>query len=80
MVDLMICLCHFKSPLAEALFHLSCLYLLFEEVDLGGQQLALFIHGLVLVNFSHKTPIVTGELVEHMADGGKGGATSHQGG
>src|SRR5216684_7941112 len=80
MADLMICLCRFKPPFAEASFHSSHLYFLLKEVDLGGQHLALLIHGTVSVDFGHKTPIVAGELVECATDCGKGCATSHQGG
>ena len=77
MADLTICLCHFKSPFAEALLHSSGLYLLFEEVDLGGQRLALFIHGSILIDFGHKTPIIAGELVKRAVDHSEGGPTSH---
>ena len=80
MVDLSICSCHFEPPLAESLFHLGRLHLLFKEVNLGRQCLALFVHGLVAVDFSHKTPIVTGELVKCSVDHGESGPTSHQGG
>ena len=80
MADLSICLCHFEPPFAKALFHSGCLDLLLKEVNLGAQCLALFIHGLVLVNFGHKTPIVAGELVERMVDHGESGPASHQGG
>ena len=54
------------------------LLFLLEQVDLGGQGLALLIHHPIVINFSHKTPIVTGELVEGMADCGKSGATADQ--
>ena len=79
MADLTIRLCHFKLPLAETPFHPSHLYLLLKEVDLRGQQLALLVYGLISVDFSHKTPIVAGELVEHATDHGEGGPASHQG-
>ncbi len=80
MADLTICLCHFEPPFAEALFHPSHLDLLLEEINLGAQGLALLVHGPILVDFGHKTPIVAGELVEHAADHGKGGPASHQSG
>ncbi len=80
MADLSICLCCFKPPFTKAPFHSGHLDLLFKEVDLGTQHLALFVHGLILVDFGHKTPIVAGELVECMVDCGEGGPTSHQDG
>ncbi len=80
MVDLTICLCRFESSLAETPFYPNRLYLLFEEVDLGGQRLALLIHGLVSVDFGHKTPIVAGELVKCTMDRSESGPASHQGG
>jgi len=42
--------------------------------------LALLVHCSVVVDFGHKTPIVTGELVKCMTDCGEGGPTSHQSG
>ncbi len=78
--DLMICPGCFESPFAETLLHLSCLDFLLKEVDLSAQHLALFIHGSVLINFSHKTPIVAGELVEGTPDHSEGGPASHQSG
>ncbi len=78
--DLMICPGRFESPFAETPLHLSCLDFLLEEVDLSAQHLALFVHGSVSINFSHKTPIVAGELVEGTPDCGEGGPASHQSG
>src|SRR5258708_39224382 len=79
MVDVMVGTCCLKPPSAEASFGSGCLYLLLEQVNLGGQHLALLIHGPVLVDLSHKTPIITGELVKCLMDSGEGGATSNQG-
>src|SRR5258708_8911488 len=80
MADLTIHPCCFESSLAETLFHPGHLYLLFEEINLGGQRLALLVHGMVPVDFGHKTPIVAGELVKCMAEHCEGGPASHQGG
>src|SRR5258708_796205 len=70
----------FKSPFAETPFHSSHLNLLFKEIDLATQCLALLVHGVVTVNFGHKTPIVDSEFVELLPKGSKGGATPPQGG
>ncbi len=78
MVDMLICSCCFEPPFAEALLGPSCVYLLLKQVDLGFQCLALFVHGLVAVNFSHKTPIVLGKLVKGAADGGESGPAPDQ--
>ena len=80
MADLLIHPCRFEPPFAKAPLHSGRLDLLFKEVNLGAQHLALFVHGPILVDFGHKTPIVAGELVKGMADRGKSGPTSHQGG
>ncbi len=78
MVDMLICPCYFQPPPAKALFSMGHLMLLLEQVDLSGQCLDLLIHRSVVVDLGHKTPIVTGELIESMADGGEGGATAKQ--
>src|SRR5258708_21576130 len=62
MVALSLCSCHFEAPLAESLFHLGRLLLFFEEVNLVGQRLALFVHGSLALNFSHNSLILPGEL------------------
>jgi len=69
-----------KSPFAETLLHTSRLDLLFEEIDLTAQRLALLVHGTVMVDLGHKTPVVDGELVECSTKGGEGGTTPPQGG
>ena len=79
MADLSICLCHFEPPFAKALFHLGHLDLLLKEVNLGAQQLALFVHCVVAIDFGHKTPVVDGEFIKLSSEGGEGGAASPQG-
>ncbi len=54
----------FESPLAEPSFHMGCLELLLEEVDLTAERLALLVHRLVSVDLRHETPVVHGEFVE----------------
>ncbi len=76
--DILVGLGRFKSPFTETSFHSCRFHLLLDEVDLGREALALLVHGLIPIDLSHKTPIVGGELVEGVAESGKGGATSHQ--
>jgi len=73
-----ICPCCFQPPPTKTLFGMGHLMLLLEQVNLGGQHLDLLIHGPVAVNLSHKTPIVTGELVKCPANGSEHGATTDQ--
>src|SRR5258708_35661919 len=78
--DLAVCSGCLEPPFAETVLHSSCLHLLFEEVDLATQRLALFIHSTVLIDFGHKTPIVDSELVECSTECGEGGTAPSQGG
>src|SRR5258708_21559947 len=80
MADLAVGSGGFKSPFAETSLHSSHLDLLFKEVDLAAQRLALLVHGLVVVNLGHEAPIVDGELVKCAAECSEGGATPPQGG
>ncbi len=76
--DMSICSGCLKPPFAKGLFHVGHLYLLFKEVNLHFQALALFVHRLVVVDLSHKPPVIGGELVKGMSDHCKGGSTPHQ--
>src|SRR5260370_37275135 len=62
-----------ESPFTEILLHSGCFHLLLDEVDLGGKALVLFIHRSVPVDLSHKSPVISGELVESTTEGGEGG-------
>src|SRR5713226_2606859 len=58
MLDLAVGPGGFESPFAETVLHSSHLDLLFKEINLATQRLALLIHGAVAVDLGHKTPIV----------------------
>src|SRR5258707_557438 len=79
MAALPICFGRFQPPFAKAPLEASRLKLLLEEVHLGAEGLALFVHGTVSVNLSHKPPVMDGELVELAAEGGVGGPASPKG-
>ena len=76
-VDMLIRSGCLKPPFAKGPFHVGHLYLLFKEVNLCSQALALFIHHLVAVDLSHKLPVIGGELVKGALDHCKGGSTPY---
>ena len=69
----------FKPPFTEASFHSGRLELLFKEIDLTAEHLALLIHGVVSVDLGHEAPIMDGEFVKFAMERGKGGAAPSQG-
>ncbi len=70
----------FQPTLAKPPLDTSCLKLLFKEVNLAAERLALLVHGAVAVNLGHETPVVNGELVELAAEGGIRGPAPSKGG
>src|SRR5258708_24807110 len=80
MADLMVSFGRFQPPFAKPPFDVSCLKLLFKEIDLAAEGLALLVHGSLAVDLGHKTPVVDGELVELAAKGGVGGSAPTEGG
>src|SRR5260370_28413583 len=74
--DLSIGLSRFQPTLAEPPFDASRLKLLFEEIDLAAERLALFVHGMIVVDLGHEAPVVDGEFVELAAEGGVRGSPS----
>src|SRR5258708_35476512 len=69
-----------QPTLAKPSLEASHLKLLFEEVNLAAERLALLVHGAIAVNLSHEPPVVNGELVELAAEGGVRGPAPSKGG
>src|SRR5713226_9213637 len=80
MADLSIGFGCLQPTLAEPPLDAGRLKLLFKEVDLGTERLALFVHNAVSIDFSHELPIVDGEFVEFAAEGGVCSPTPSKGG
>ncbi len=79
MADLTVGLGRLQPTLAKPPFDASRLKLLLEEIDLTAEGLALLVHGLVTVDFGHKTLVVDGEFIELATESGVGGPASPKG-
>src|SRR5258708_13280350 len=62
MADLLVGFGCLQPTLAKPSFDASRLKLLFKEIDLAAECLALLIHGSVAIDLSHKTPILNAKL------------------
>src|SRR5258708_35320022 len=80
MADLSVGFGCFQPTLAKPPFDASRLKLLFKEVDLAAEHLALLVHGAVTIDLGHETPVVNGELVKLATEGGICGSTPAKGG
>ena len=69
-----------QPPLAKPPFDASRLKLLFKEIDLAAERLALLVHGSVAIDLGHETPVVNGEFVELMTEGGVCGSAPTESG
>ena len=79
MADLSVGFGRFQPTFTKPPLDTGRLQLLFKEVDLAGERLALLVHGAVAIDLGHETPVVDGEFVELATEGGIGGSTPPEG-
>ena len=70
---------HLQPPLAQSLLDLNGFQLLVKEVDLGGGGLMPLVQGLIVVDFGHVPPVVLGQGLKPLSQGGKCGGTPGEG-
>ena len=80
MADLSVGFGCFQPTFAKPSFDASRLKLLFKEIDLAAERLALLVHGTVTIDLGHETPIVNGEFVKLVTEGGICGSAPAKGG